>query len=142
MLSDCYLLPAVGIVLALFGFAQTDKSAPEPERIRGKVEWVYDGDTIRTANENTKVRLWGVDAPEIGEPGAEAAKDVLIDLVHGELVSFIVMDTDRYGRLVGRVFLDDGREVNRLLIEKGVAQEYCRYSKGFYRNCPINIEAY
>ena len=88
------------------------------------------------------MRLWGVDAPAIGELGAEAAKDVFIDLGHGELVSFIVMDTDRYGRLVGRVFLNDGREVNRLLIDKGVAQEYCRCSKGFYRNGPINIEAY
>ena len=42
---------------------------------------------------------------------------------------------DRYGRLVARVFLPDGLEVNRLLIAQGSVREYCKYSKGFYADC-------
>ena len=45
--------------------------------------------------------------------------------------SYIEIDRDRYSRIVARVFLKDGREVNRMLIELGAAREYCQYSKGF-----------
>jgi endonuclease YncB( thermonuclease family) len=41
-------------------------------------------------------------------------------------------DQDRYGRTVARCFLPNGQEINRLMIESGTAQEYVRFSRGFY----------
>lgn len=110
--------------------------ASESQRNHVRVEWVKDGDSFRIkAPKNTDIRLWGIDAPEKGEEGAEKARNALIQLIKGKRISYKQIDTDRYGRIVARVFLPDGREVNRLLIEQGVVSEYCRYSTGFYGQC-------
>ncbi|MCP9237912.1 thermonuclease family protein [Lewinella sp. JB7] len=98
--------------------------------------YVFDGDTLRLVGKTRlRTRLWGVDAPEKGEAGSDRARDALITLAGGRKITYIPIDTDRYGRTVARVFLRDGREINRLLIDSGVAKEYCRYSKGFYGRC-------
>ena len=76
-----------------------------------------------------------MDAPEVGRKGAQAATDALEKLSKGKRVSYIPIDTDKYGRMVARVFLADGREINCLLIGQGVAKQYRKYSKGFYDNC-------
>ena len=46
-----------------------------------------------------------------------------------------VRDIDRYGRFVGQCFLGDGRDIAAVMIEVGVATEYCRYSGGYYGTC-------
>nr|MCH9671000.1 thermonuclease family protein [Gammaproteobacteria bacterium] len=86
-----------------------------------------------------RIRLWGIDAPEKNEPGGSAASAAMVRLVKGLIVSYIEVDRDRYRRIVARVFLPDGRELNRVMLEHGVAREYCRYSKGFYGMCPSKV---
>ena len=82
-----------------------------------------------------RIRLWGVDAPEKGESGAEEARSALVSMADKKRISYIEVDRDRYHRIVARVFLKDGREVNRMLIDQAVVTEYCKYSKGFYGEC-------
>lgn len=122
-------------VLAYWQHLQPRESPLEPSRSSGRVLWVYDGDTLKISPRETRLRLWGVDAPEKGESGADAARAALIRMTEGKRISFIEIDRDRYGRTVARVFLADGREINRMMIESGTAREYCRYSKGFYGQC-------
>ncbi len=75
---------------------------------------VVDGDTLRCANieqQNGRVRLARIAAPELREPGGEEAKQFLTDLLTGPVECEHVdaspqtagfQQTDRYGRIVAR----------------------------------------
>ena len=126
------------LVSAVVVMAIAGRSEPDPlaaKRTPAQVAHVIDGDTLILVGNQPRIRLWGVDAAEADEAGFQMARNALIDLAQGKRISYIFMDHDRYGRLVARVFLPDGQEVNRLLIEQGRAREYCKYSKGFYGDC-------
>ncbi|MGH1559617.1 thermonuclease family protein [Caulobacter segnis] len=96
---------------------------------------VHDGDTIRCGNE--RVRLFGVDAPEVrrgqtpAEPFAYDARDELIRLTRGR-VGCRFVERDRYGRFVGKCWSSVSPDVNAAVIRSGFATEYRRYSKGLY----------
>lgn len=96
---------------------------------------VHDGDTLRCGNE--RVRLFGVDAPEVrrgqtpAEPFAYDARDELIRLTRGR-VGCRFVDRDRYGRFVGKCWSSMTPDVNAAVIRSGFATEYRRYSKGAY----------
>ncbi len=88
-----------------------------------------DGDTVELAD-GTKVRYVGVNTPETHHPtkgvqcyGKEAAA-YNQTLVAGKKVRLAkdVSETDRYGRLLRFVYLEDGTFVNRLLLEQGYAE--------------------
>lgn len=106
----------------------------------GKVLAVHDGDSIRVRDSkgrNRAVRFYGVDAPEMEtdewpeQAHAAASRDRLRELLpRGQSVD-IREDQERrsYGRVVATVVLPDGTEVNRLLLEEGMAwytSRYCR----------------
>lgn len=89
------------------------------------VESVHDGDTLTLAG-GMRVRLYGIDAPELDQPYGPAARDALAALVDGRVVRVIEHVTDRYGRQVSDV-VRDGVDVNRHLIAAGAAWCYMRY---------------
>ena len=97
---------------------------------------VHDGDTLRCGDE--RVRLFGVDAPEVrrgatpAEPLAYEARDELIRLTRGR-VGCRFVERDHYGRFVGRCWSAATQDINAALIRSGLATEYRRYSKGAYR---------
>ena len=127
----------IGVAVLVFTVVITArKPAPlEPTRKAARVSYVIDGDTVVLEGADARLRLWGVDAPEKDEKGYLAARNALYRMVQGKRITFIELDRDKYGRIVGRVFLKNGREVNRMMIESGTAREYCRFSKGFYGTC-------
>jgi endonuclease YncB( thermonuclease family) len=101
------------------------------EIFRGQVERVNDGDTLTLLTndyERVKVRLYGIDAPELAQSGGEASKAALERLVRGLTVEVESIDVDRYSRQVGLVRLKD-RLINLELIEEGQAWVYERYCK-------------
>jgi len=73
-----------------------------------------------------KVRLAEIDTPERGQPWATRAKQAFSDKVFREHIEVRVVDTDRYGRTVGRVWLGD-RNINRELVREGHAWVYRKY---------------
>ncbi len=138
MKMNSFILYIALAALALLCVAcfSSGKSKPlESERFTGRVDYVFDGDTLRLKGIKQRIRLWGIDTPEKGEKGADAARDALNKLVRGKRLELIKIDTDRYDRIVGRVILPNGKDVSAIMIEKGHAEEYCRYSKGFYGTC-------
>jgi endonuclease YncB( thermonuclease family) len=108
--------------------------------IIGQVVSITDGDTIKVLNiSNTeyKVRLTGIDAPERGQPFGTASKDHLASLVAGKEV-FVESDKkDRYGRLLGKVWVQPADcptcgktlDANHAQILAGMAWWYRYYAK-------------
>lgn len=97
---------------------------------------VVDGDTVKlNINGQTEnIRLIGIDTPETVHPskpvecmGMEASNKAK-ELLTGQTVRLETDDTqgtrDKYGRLLGYVFLPDGRNFNLVMIEQGYAYEY------------------
>jgi endonuclease YncB( thermonuclease family) len=124
-------LTVVGLILALTAlpsFAQT---------IAGRVVGVSDGDTITVlgdGNQQSRVRLSQIDAPEKRQDFGQASKQSLSDLVYGKVVTVEVETIDRYGRKVGKV-LFAGTDVNLEQVRRGMAWVYRQYAHdpAYYR---------
>ena len=96
---------------------------------------VVDGDTIDLAVEDpqsgracTRVRLWGVDTPEVVKPDAPVeyygpqASRFTKAAVLGKKVKLQLdplSTRGKYGRVLAYVFCPDGKMLNRILIEQG-----------------------
>lgn len=99
--------------------------------VSGKVVKIADGDTftlLTPRKEEVKVRLAEIDAPERGQPYGKASRQALSELVFGKEVRVEMVDTDRYGRLVGRVFQGE-TDVNAEMVRLGAAWVYTKYNK-------------
>lgn len=90
---------------------------------------VHDGDTITIAKEGLRerIRLYGIDAPEDGQPGAREAKAFLTKLVLGKTVKVDRVTTDRFHRTNAWIFVD-GVNVNHELIRNGHAWWFRKYA--------------
>jgi endonuclease YncB( thermonuclease family) len=100
------------------------------DSFEGKVVAVADGDTITVLHgrESIKVRLYGVDAPESGDAFSNVSKRLTSDLVFGQTVRVEGVDHDRYGRLVAKVSLADGRSLSQELVRNGCAWWFRKYA--------------
>jgi endonuclease YncB( thermonuclease family) len=115
------------IVLLLFALPAT---AQEPgQTITGEVVAVKDGDTIDVLHGGraVTVRLHGIDAPEMGQPFGNNAKQAASRYAFGKVARVRITDVDRYGRLVGEVNVAGG-ELNEMLVRDGLAWWYRRYA--------------
>ena len=113
------------IFLLLLGCKQ-----PEKNSISGKVVKVADGDTftlLDNNNQQVRVRLHGIDAPERGQDFGNVSRQKLSDLIFGKGVVVEEMDVDRYGRTVAIVYTTDGICVNEQLLKEGLAWHYKEY---------------
>ena len=95
----------------------------------GKVIKIADGDTltILVDKQQLKIRLSDLDTPERKQPFGTRAKQALSDLAYGKQARVVEVTKDRYGRIVGRVYVD-GIDVNRELVAQGYAWVYRKYS--------------
>lgn len=89
--------------------------------------FVIDGDTMRI--KGTRIRLFGMDAPEMDQSQGPAAKSALMRLVRGRTLLVKPIELDRYGRTVARVFREDGRDLGQMMVEHGFARAMLRYSQ-------------
>lgn len=97
-----------------------------------RVVSVPDGDTLVVymgAGKTRRVRLYGLDCPELGQPYGPLAAETTSSLTLFTTVSLTVMDTDRYDRLVAVVTLPDGGTLNEELLRRGLAWLYGRFCK-------------
>ncbi|SFQ12832.1 micrococcal nuclease [Parafilimonas terrae] len=94
-----------------------------------KVTRVIDGDTFETET-GEKVRLVGINAPEIRDIFGEEAKQHLISLIENKTVDLeadhISSDRDRYGRLLRYVILNN-TDINKQMVLDGYAFAYLKY---------------
>lgn len=99
-------------------------------QIQGKVIRVLDGDTIEVlqGRQPVRVRLLNIDAPEKKQPFGRWSTNQLKSLLAGQSVTVSYTQTDRYGRVLGRVVTANGTEANRQQVLKGAAWVYDRYN--------------
>ncbi len=93
---------------------------------------VKDGDTIVVLIDNhipVKVRLHGIDAPEMKQPFGKAAKRYASTLVYHRIVTVREEGTDKYGRTLGEVTLPDGRDFSEEMLREGYAWHYKQYDQ-------------
>ncbi|WP_262028601.1 thermonuclease family protein [Microvirga sp. Mcv34] len=118
------------VALALAGGAGLALK-PNGRSLDGRAQ-VTDGDTIRIGE--TRIRLKGIDAPEIRQHCSRAGRSyacgetsrrVLIDLVSGETVRCRATGRDRYQRVLARCTVN-GRDIGARMVEDGWAVSYGR----------------
>lgn len=122
--------------MAMVGIAVFISTCASVETLKGSVREVIDGDTIVLVEKNGdkhRIRLHGIDAPESNtrQPFGEEAKLYLRDKIEGKDVKIIVKEKrDRYGRVVGVVKFD-GDDVNKMMVEQGLAWAYTYYTEAY-----------
>ena len=108
------------LFLSNFAYAKT---------IEGLVVGVADGDTITVLDQQKnsyKIRLQGIDAPEKTQAFGEKSKQSLHDLVHSKQVRIEYDKEDKYGRIVGKVTVNDVDICLQQLV-LGMAWHYKKY---------------
>lgn len=96
-----------------------------------RVTQVYDGDTI-TVGPNEKIRLMCIDTPEIRKnshgradtENALKARDFLRNLILDKDVVVARYGKDFFKRTLARIYLKNGKEVNKLMVDEKIAVKY------------------
>lgn len=83
---------------------------------------VIDGDTIEIEN-GLKIRLSGINVPEKGMPGYEDATNFLKTNLESQEIYFENAGTDRYGRYLGYIFVNN-QNINQKILENGLGHLY------------------
>lgn len=122
MIRPTALIAALITALALAGPAMAAD-------LTCRVSGIIDGDTWRCAD-GTRVRLWGVNAPERHEPGGPEATRALSALIAGKTLRCATKGTN-WGRVVARCYVD-GQDVARVMVRRGHAVDWPKFSKGEY----------
>jgi len=97
----------------------------------GLVAKIIDGDTV-DLKDGRRIRLLGINTPEVahhgrpGEPLGEQAKQYLSELAGDKRVRlrYDLQHLDHYQRLLAHLYLEDGKEINTLLLQKGLAHTF------------------
>ena len=124
------------IVFALLVCVCLQASAAPLSVQAGVVMRVVDGDTVwvqtRASQPLLKVRIQGVDAPEICQRGGLQAQEALQNQVLGQGVTVTSGAQDGYGRTVGKLYWQ-GQDMGRWLVANGHAWVYSvHHKKGLY----------
>jgi endonuclease YncB( thermonuclease family) len=109
--------------------AETPLASARQTGTEVRVVGITDGDSLTvltSSNEQIRVRLANVDAPEPGQPWGRNATRVLREIAAGQTVEMIETDQDRYGRTVADLYIGD-RYINQELVEQGGAWAYIEH---------------
>lgn len=100
-------------------------------QIVGRVVSVHDGDTVivlDAGKDQHKVRLAGIDAPELPQAFGRVSQRHLSTTIQGKTVVVHWSKHDKYGRIVGTILLN-GHDVNLDQVRAGLAWHYKRYER-------------
>ncbi len=118
-------------------FEESKESRAVSKKIRSNkkqkftVVKVYDGDTIQVNGLDLifKIRLVGIDSPEIGykgqksQPFSKKAKRYLKSLVDNKKITIKSYGTGGYNRQLAEIFFN-GKNINLKMVQAGLAQVY------------------
>ena len=132
---------SIGLFLWL-GFLLALPQIAKAYQLVCKVVAIPDGDTLTVSdNSNAQhvIRLAGIDAPEHGQPFGAASEKHLADLVLNKNVNLDCTNEQSYGRLVCKVLLPSGEDVDLDQVKAGMAWHYKQYA---YSQTPDDRQSY
>ncbi|MFZ1991380.1 MAG: hypothetical protein WAW96_16595 [Alphaproteobacteria bacterium] len=105
--------------------------------VEGPVKSINDGDGLYLEGFALQIRLWGVLAPEWGQPGYAEATEHLKALVLGKSLrcqkrGFEEYDGYHAARYSGQCSLPNGDDISRLMIASGLVKEDCERTGRLY----------
>lgn len=116
--------------------------APADE-IAGRIVNIHDGDTVTLLTQDktrVKIRLVGIDAPELKQAYGRVSKGHLASLVANHSVVVDYHKRDRYGRTLGKILID-GIDANLEQVHDGMAWHFKKYRKEQSENDRISYTA-
>ena len=137
----CFCSPAANIdfLSEALKISISEASAEELQSMKARVVRVADGDTVTVVEEGKpdcgkkcrhKIRLLGIDAPEMSMPYGQESKVALERLIKNanNKVTVTWRKPDRYKRYVGKLEAN-GKDLNLEMIKQGMAWYFERYKK-------------
>ena len=94
--------------------------------------WVIDGDTIAIGKQ--KIRLAGINAPELNEPYGKQAKWAMVNLCKGQNVTAYLTGETSFDRVVAKCFLDDGRDLAAEMVKLELALDIPMFPDADYKH--------
>lgn len=122
--------------------------------LTGRVVGVHDGDSITVLDDSRtqyKIRLSGIDAPELKQAFGTRSKQSLADMVYDKQVTVEREKPDRYGRIVGVVYIvgqvcirgvscqESKTDTGLMQVASGMAWHYKQYAR---EQSPTDRERY
>lgn len=92
---------------------------------------IQDGDTVTVktkSNKKIKIRMYGIDAPELSQSYGKKSKEHLEKLLKNKNITYKTANVDSYGRTVATIYAGD-INVNYEMIKSGYAWHYKHYYK-------------
>lgn len=103
---------------------------PDPVEV-GKIIAIQDGDTLTLLDaeqQQHRIRISGIDAPEKGQPFGHVAQVHLYGLAFGRLAIADCPKVDQYGRKVCRVWVD-AVDIGLMQVKAGLAWHFKRFAQ-------------
>ena len=92
---------------------------------------VIDGDTIVVKRQ--KIRLAGVNAPELDQAWGQKSKWEMVKIVKGKVVKVIPNGETSYDRIVATCYIDGDKDIGAELIKLGLARDIPAFTGGKYK---------
>ena len=113
---------AIFLIFKLIGKAWNIAFPTHPSQVT--ITKTTDGDSLEGICKDGithKIRLQGIDAPELGQDHGWKSKSALAKLVQGKTVSLENPETDKFGRTAANVVTPDKKRVEEILVAQGDA---------------------
>ena len=119
---------------------------PGDRRVAVLVTYVIDGDSFRVRErrrngQELEVRLFAIDAPELGQRYSARARNYLVRLAQGRLFLDVV-DVDQYGRAIAVAYRRSPQDsINLAMVRAGWARYYPLYDSTNYGRRQLGLES-
>jgi endonuclease YncB( thermonuclease family) len=113
-----------GWLLLMLALPASSQPSPESSSWTGVVTHVVDGDSVHVrpaaGGAVRKIRIVGMDAPEICQAGGVASREALNDRIHKRVVTVSAKGQDVYGRDLAVIYLTR-EDVGQWMVQRGHA---------------------
>lgn len=98
---------------------------------------VIDGDTIIVKRQ--KIRLAGVNAPELDQAWGQKSKWEMVKILKGKVVRVVPNGETSFDRIVATCYIDGDKDIGAELISRGLARDIPAFTGGKYKEYEIGV---
>ena len=98
---------------------------------------VIDGDTIIVKRQ--KIRLAGVNAPELDQAWGQKSKWEMVKILKGKVVRVVPNGETSFDRIVATCYIDGDKDIGAELISRGLARDIPAFTGGKYKEYETGV---